>query len=61
MILKKEAVHWRFYPIRKSARQFIFEYIEVFYNRCGVQKRLGYLSPIQFLNVCQQRALSFSA
>lgn len=56
-ILKKEIVHWRFYPTRELARQAIFEYIEVFYNRRRVQKRLSYLSPIQYLNACQQRHL----
>lgn len=60
-ILKKEAVHWRFYPTREAARQAIFEYIEVFYNRRRVQKRLGYLSPIQFLNAWQQQTLACSA
>lgn len=54
-VLKKEIVHWRFYPTRESARQAIFEYIEAFYNRRRVQKKLGYLSPIQFLNTWQQR------
>jgi len=53
-ILKKEIVHWRFYPTRESARQAIFEYIEVFYNRRRVQKRLGYQSPLNFLNAWQQ-------
>lgn len=56
-ILKKEIVHWRFYPTRETARQAIFEYIEVFYNRRRVQKRLGYLSPVQFLSCCQQKVL----
>jgi len=60
-ILKKEAVHWHFYPTREAARQAIFEYIEVFYNRCRVQKRLGYLSPIQFLNAWNKRSLPCSA
>ncbi|MDD4808298.1 MAG: IS3 family transposase, partial [Oscillospiraceae bacterium] len=41
-------VHWHVYPTREAARQAIFEYIEVFYNRRRVQKRLGYLSPVQF-------------
>jgi putative transposase len=54
-ILKKEIVHWRFYPTREAFRQAIFEYIEVFYNRRRVQKRLGYLSPIQFLNTCNKQ------
>ena len=60
-ILKKEIVHWRFYPTREAARQAIFEYIEVFYNRTRGQKRLGYLSPIQFLNACAKKTLAFSA
>ena len=60
-VLKKEIVHWRFDPTREAARQAIFEYIEVFYNRIRVQKRLGYLSPLQFLNACSQKALAFSA
>jgi putative transposase len=56
-ILKKEIVHWHFYPTREEARQAIFEYIEVFYNRQRAQKRLGYLSPIQYLEQWQQRML----
>jgi putative transposase len=60
-VLKKEIVHWRFYPTREAARQAIFEYIEEFYNRRRVQKRLGYLSPIQFLNAWIQRNLLCSA
>lgn len=56
-ILKKEIVHWRFYPTRESARQAIFEYIEVFYNRSRVQKRLGYKSPLEFLEDWQQQYL----
>ncbi len=53
-ILKKEIVHWRFCPTRESARQAIFEYIEVFYNRRRVQKRLGYQCPMNFLRAWQQ-------
>lgn len=48
--LKKEIIHWKFYPTREQARQTIFEYIEIFYNRQRVQKRLGYYSPIHCLN-----------
>jgi putative transposase len=48
-ILKKEIVHWKFYPTRELARQAVFEYIEFFYNRVRAQKRLGYISPIEFL------------
>ena len=60
-ILKKEVVHWKSYPTRESARQAIFEYIEVFYNRIRVQKRLGYLSPINFLNTQNNQVFQCSA
>ena len=52
--LKKEQVHWRQYKTVEEARDSIFEYIEVFYNRRRVQKRLGYLSPMQWLKQWQQ-------
>ena len=55
--MKKETVHWRHFQTIEEARQVIFEYIEVFYNRQRVQKRLGYLSPIQWLNQWEQGAL----
>ncbi|MGI6166395.1 MAG: IS3 family transposase, partial [Limnochordia bacterium] len=32
------------------ARQATFAYIEGFYNTRRVQKRLGYLSPLEWLN-----------
>jgi putative transposase len=48
--LKKEAVHWRHFPTRSEARQAILAYIEAFYNTRRVQKRLGYLTPIEWLN-----------
>lgn len=49
-ILKKEAVHWRNFQTRAEAKQEIFAYIEGFYNTRRVQKRLGYLSPIEWLS-----------
>jgi putative transposase len=57
-ILKKEIIHWLFYKTRGEARQRIFEYIEVFYNCQRAQKRLGYLSPIQYLKQWQKRQLT---
>ncbi len=47
--LKKEAVHWRQFKTRTEARQAIFAYIESFYNTRRIQKRLDYLSPVQWL------------
>lgn len=52
--LKKERVHWHHFNTIDEAKQAIFEYIEVFYNRKRVQKRLGYLSPIQWLKQWQK-------
>jgi putative transposase len=48
--LKKEIVHWNHFTTREEARYQIFTYIETYYNRKRVQKRLGYLSPIDYLN-----------
>lgn len=49
--LKTECVTERF-ETRQQARQLIFEYIEVWYNRCRRHSALGYLSPEQY----EQRA-----
>jgi putative transposase len=46
--LKCELVHDRHYRTRAQARQDIFEYIEVFYNRKRLHSSLGYLSPAQY-------------
>jgi putative transposase len=54
--LKKERVHWWHFKTVDEAKQVLFEYIEVFYNRQRVQKRLGYLSPIQWLKQWQKQA-----
>ncbi len=48
--LKKETIHWRHFQSREEARQTIFAFTEGFYNTRRVQKRLGYLSPIEWLN-----------
>jgi len=47
--LKKEAVHLTHFATRAEARQAMFEYIDGFYNAKRVQKRLGYLSPVNWL------------
>ena len=46
--LKKELVHHRHYATREEAKQDIFEYIEVFYNRQRRHSTLGYRSPAEF-------------
>jgi putative transposase len=49
--LKKELVHHERYQSRQEARQSLFEYIEIFYNRVRRHSSLGYLSPLQFEQV----------
>ena len=46
--LKTELIHQEHYQTRQQARQSIFEYIEVFYNRKRLHSSLGYLSPEAF-------------
>jgi len=49
--LKKELVHHERYQSQQEARQSLFEYIEIFYNRVRRHSSLGYLSPLQFEQV----------
>ncbi len=46
--LKTELVHHQQYATRQQARQSIFEYVEVFYNRKRLHSSLGYVSPESF-------------
>jgi transposase InsO family protein len=47
-IMKNELVYHRHYATREQAIREITEYIEIFYNRQRLQKRLGYLSPVVY-------------
>jgi hypothetical protein len=49
--LKCELIHDRCYRTHAEARQDIFEYIEVFYNRQRLHSALGYKSPA----TCEQQ------
>ena len=46
--LKMEEVYYRKYRTREEARQSIFEYIEVFYNRQRSHSFLDYVSPEKY-------------
>ncbi|WP_129287121.1 IS3 family transposase, partial [Streptomyces sp. GZWMJZ-114] len=48
MLIKTECVRGRVFPTRAEANLALFEYIDGFYNSWRIQKRLGYLSPIEF-------------
>jgi len=48
MLIKTECVRGRVFATRAEANLALFEYIDGFYNTRRIQKRLGYLSPIEF-------------
>lgn len=48
--LKQELTYHDTYATRQEARQAIFEYIEVFYNRKRLHSTLGYMTPTTFEN-----------
>jgi putative transposase len=46
--LKTELTHHQTYQTRAEAKQAVFEYIEVFYNRERLHSANGYLSPVDY-------------
>jgi len=46
--LKTELVYFSRFRTRAEAREAIFDYIEIFYNRQRRHSTLGYLSPLEF-------------
>ena len=46
--LKTELIHHQRYETRGEAKQDIFEYIEVFYNRERIHSANNYLSPVDY-------------
>ncbi len=54
--LKVELSDTRPWPTRRAARQAIFEWLEVWYNRQRSHSALGYRSPVAF-----ERALATEA
>jgi hypothetical protein len=48
MLIKTECIRGRTFSTRAEANLALFEYIDGFYNPRRIQKRLGYLSPIEF-------------
>ncbi|MDJ0462075.1 IS3 family transposase [Streptomyces sp. H27-C3] len=48
MLIKTECVRGRVFGTRAEANLALFEYIDGFHNGRLIQKRLGYLSPVEF-------------
>lgn len=53
--LKTEHIYFENYATREQAKQSIFEYIEVFYNRQRRHSTINYLSPMAFENQWYQQ------
>ncbi|MBX3629601.1 MAG: IS3 family transposase [Nitrosomonas sp.] len=47
-LLETELIHHQTFHSRKEAKQAVFEYIEVFYNRERLHSVNGYISPVDF-------------
>ncbi|MBU3866256.1 IS3 family transposase [Streptomyces sp. 4503] len=48
ILVKTECIRGRTFATRAEANLALFEYLDGFYNPRRIQKRLGYLSPIEF-------------
>jgi putative transposase len=59
--LKTEHVYFEHYETQEQAKQSIFEYIMVFYNRKRRHSTLNYVSPVEFENSRQQQLEGFSS
>ena len=46
--LKTELIYFENYSTREDAKNSIFEYIEIYYNRDRMHSTLNYYSPVQF-------------
>jgi transposase InsO family protein len=54
--LKLELVYDERFRKRQEARDSIFEYIEVFYNRSRIHSAVGYISPAEYEERFKQAA-----
>lgn len=45
---KVEAIHGEKFMTRAAAKNHVFEYIDIYYNRTRLHSRLGYASPVCF-------------
>jgi len=46
--VKRELIYGKRFKTRAQARQAIFEYIEIFYNRIRLHSALDYMSPVEY-------------
>ena len=53
--VRTELIRGKIYKSREEAREEIFKYIEVFYNRKRLHSYLGYLSPTEYEELKERR------
>lgn len=46
--LKVEAIHGEEFATRREAKNHVFEYIDIYYNRKRLHSSIGYLSPVNY-------------
>lgn len=46
--LKSELIQFNHYQTRTEAKQSVFEYLEIYYNRIRRHSTLGYMSPVDY-------------
>ncbi len=56
--MKKELIHRTHYETKESVKTAVFEYIYCFYNEKRIQKRLGYMSPGEYLESLRKEGLA---
>ena len=54
--LKIELIYTERYATRQSAKQSVFEYIEVYYNRIRRHSSIGSIAPMVFESQCKKVA-----
>ena len=48
MSINKECIHRRKYATIEDVKRDLFKYIELFYNRKRLHSKLGYMSPVEY-------------
>ena len=54
--LEKDLLRRRSLPTRQEARTAVFDYIEAFYNPIRLHSTLGYLSPVEYETMNEEKA-----
>lgn len=59
--MKKELIHRTHYETKETVRAAVFDYIYCFYNVKRIQKKLGYMSPREYLRSLRIERLADAA